>query len=92
LNPVLFSPRLRLFKEANFMSVTPGEIAQRAFEIWDHEGRPEGRELEHWLRAETELNQRGDGKTTPSSTPRGFSSKESQPLKKNRPPADLRAA
>jgi len=30
-------------------------IARRAYEIFDHEGRGFGRDLEHWLRAEAEL-------------------------------------
>lgn len=32
-----------------------GEITRRAREIWNEEGRPEGRALQHWLRAESEL-------------------------------------
>lgn len=31
------------------------EIAQRAYEIYLAEGRPDGRHLEHWQRAQTEL-------------------------------------
>jgi hypothetical protein len=31
------------------------EIRRRAYELYEHEGRPEGRDQEHWLRAETEL-------------------------------------
>jgi hypothetical protein len=31
-------------------------IAHRAWEIWQREGCPEGRALEHWLRAERELS------------------------------------
>jgi hypothetical protein len=34
------------------------EIAQRAREIWEREGRQSGRDLEYWLRAERELNER----------------------------------
>jgi HSP20 family molecular chaperone IbpA len=30
-------------------------IAKRAYEIFDHDGRVFGRDLEHWLRAESEL-------------------------------------
>ncbi|SNR44296.1 DUF2934 domain-containing protein [Paracoccus sediminis] len=38
-------------------------IKQRAHEIWESEGRPEGREAEHWSRAEEELrSQSGGGK------------------------------
>lgn len=31
-------------------------VARRAYEIWEQEGRPEGCELQHWLRAEQEIN------------------------------------
>lgn len=32
-------------------------IRQRAYEIWEDEGRPEGRERIHWLRAEAEFRE-----------------------------------
>lgn len=35
------------------------EIAARAYEIWEREGRPANKADEHWLRAERELC--GDG-------------------------------
>src|SRR5215475_7888223 len=31
------------------------EVRERAFVIWEHEGRPEGRRVDHWLRAEAEV-------------------------------------
>jgi Protein of unknown function (DUF2934) len=31
-------------------------IRERAYAIWEEEGRPEGRHLDHWLRAEAEVN------------------------------------
>jgi hypothetical protein len=31
------------------------KIRQRAYEIWEDEGRPHGREREHWAAAEREL-------------------------------------
>jgi len=34
------------------------EIARRAYTIWEIEGRPTGRELDHWLRAESEVQAR----------------------------------
>jgi hypothetical protein len=34
-------------------------IAQRAYELWEIEGRPVGRDLEHWLRAEAEIATNG---------------------------------
>jgi Protein of unknown function (DUF2934) len=30
-------------------------IRERAYQIWVDEGRPDGRELDHWLRAKWEL-------------------------------------
>lgn len=33
------------------------QIASRAYEIWEHEGRPNGKALDHWLRAEAELQE-----------------------------------
>jgi Protein of unknown function (DUF2934) len=30
-------------------------IRTRAYELWEVEGRPEGREIDHWLRAVQEL-------------------------------------
>lgn len=30
-------------------------IRRRARDIWEAEGRPQGREVEHWLRAEMEI-------------------------------------
>jgi hypothetical protein len=33
-----------------------GEIAERAYRIWEGEGRPGGRDLDHWLRAEAEVH------------------------------------
>jgi Protein of unknown function (DUF2934) len=30
-------------------------IRERAYAIWEQEGRPEGREWDHWLRAASEL-------------------------------------
>jgi hypothetical protein len=31
-------------------------IRERSYQIWEQEGRPEGRHLDHWLQAEHELN------------------------------------
>jgi hypothetical protein len=44
------------------MSASYEEIAKRAFEIWERQGRPAGCDLEHWLQAEAELRQQQDGK------------------------------
>lgn len=34
-------------------------IRQRAFELWQEDGCPEGRDLDYWLRAESELAREG---------------------------------
>ncbi|MEO7299780.1 MAG: DUF2934 domain-containing protein [Verrucomicrobiota bacterium] len=39
------------------MTITYDQIAKRAFDIWKKEGAVEGREQDHWVRAETELRQ-----------------------------------
>lgn len=31
-------------------------ISERAYSIWEREGRPAGKALDHWLQAEAELN------------------------------------
>jgi hypothetical protein len=35
--------------------LTAEAISRRAYELWEQEGRPESRDLHHWLRAEQEL-------------------------------------
>jgi hypothetical protein len=35
------------------------EIRARAHELWEHHGRPAGRDLEFWLQAESELREHG---------------------------------
>ncbi|HUH84509.1 MAG TPA: DUF2934 domain-containing protein [Stellaceae bacterium] len=37
------------------------EIAMRAYSIWEVEGRPNGRDLDHWLRAEAEVERARNG-------------------------------
>jgi hypothetical protein len=39
-------------------SVTHGDIAMRAYELYLADGAMPGRELDHWLRAENELRDR----------------------------------
>jgi len=34
---------------------THSDICERAYSIWEREGRPDGRSLDHWLQAESEL-------------------------------------
>ena len=46
---------------------TEKEIMARAYEIWERNGRPEGREEEFWHQAEQEL--RNEDKSSPLRTP-----------------------
>jgi hypothetical protein len=45
-------------------------IRERAYAIWEEEGRPEGRHLDHWLRAEVEVGYAGKepGSAPPAGT------------------------
>lgn len=57
-------------------------IRQRAYEIWESEGRPEGAHDEHWLRAVKEIDGQG-----PASAENGASGK-----KPRKPPGVAQAA
>lgn len=63
-------------------------IRQRAHEIWESEGRPEGRDADHWTRAEAELRngtgdqQPGEGaEPKPARTTRAKSAKSPKATK-----------
>jgi len=47
---------------------TEDQIRQRAFELWEQRGRPEGYETEFWLQAERELKGEGNSRDTGSGT------------------------
>ena len=36
-------------------NLSEADIAMRAYHLWEINGRPNGRALEHWLEAETQL-------------------------------------
>lgn len=38
------------------VSVTHQAVASRAYELWEHDGKPEGNDLFYWLKAEAELS------------------------------------
>lgn len=40
-------------------------IRARAYEIWEEEGRPTGRDVEHWIRAVLELARDGSIRMMP---------------------------
>lgn len=47
------------------------QIRRRAYEIWEREGRPEGRESEHWRMAVEELRARSAPQEVPAQRVRG---------------------
>ena len=42
-------------------------IREKAYEIWERQGRPEGGHEEHWHQAEREIAEEGRGAATPES-------------------------
>jgi hypothetical protein len=51
----------------NRPQIEHSQIAHRAKEIWEREGRQAGRDLEYWLRAERELDSGKNGASEPQS-------------------------
>jgi hypothetical protein len=54
------------------MGISDDAIRERAYLIWEREGRPHGRDFEHWVRAQVELlaeatGDDADGNTSPVS-------------------------
>ena len=37
-------------------AVSKSDIAARAYQIWEMAGRPDGQDVDHWLRAEAEVS------------------------------------
>jgi Protein of unknown function (DUF2934) len=54
-------------------------IRKRAYDIWEREGRPHGRDFEHWVRAQVELAAEvtviSDGRTATQQRPRAVNAK-----------------
>jgi|SRR6185503_13425308 len=65
---------------------TQEQITRRAYEIFIERGRPEGRDLEHWLEAEKQLRAGGQPKTATqvSATP-GAPSTTPSPMRATQP-------
>jgi hypothetical protein len=45
-------------------------IRQRAYEIWEQEGRPQGEDMRHWLQAFQEISASVDADSQPARKPR----------------------
>jgi hypothetical protein len=50
------------------METLPLKIAKRAYALWEIEGKPHGRDLDHWCRAECEVMAAG-AEAKPSTKP-----------------------
>lgn len=53
--PSLSSGRTISLAEENGMADREQQVRERAYAIWEQEGRPDGEDREHWLRAEAEI-------------------------------------
>ncbi len=49
---------------------TNDDIAKRAYELWEKDGRPDGCHTEHWLKAEAELRPKTSDAAKPARKPR----------------------
>jgi hypothetical protein len=47
------------------ISFSSEEIAERAYQIYEREGRTDGRDMEHWLQAERELREERERSNSP---------------------------
>jgi len=56
--PSRISTNLRAAKGAYRLmesAISDEQVRARAYAIWEQEGRPEGKSLDHWLQAEAEI-------------------------------------
>jgi hypothetical protein len=65
--------------EAHQTPLDPATIEALARKHWEEEGRPEGRAMDHWLRAESELR-----KLNEVAAPKRQETKSADSLKKQR--------
>lgn len=68
-------------------------IRQRAHEIWESEGRPEGMDADHWSRAEQELrNRMGDDRQDTGDDQPELSQTPAKPKRSRKAAGDTAAA
>jgi DUF2934 family protein len=53
---VSWVPRKLLETESEMTGVLEHAIRERAYAFWEQDGRPDGKALENWLRAEAEIS------------------------------------
>ncbi len=59
------------------------EIERRAYLFWEREGRPEGKALEHWLRAEREFEGQERPQAADTSEPKSLPARSKRPAKRS---------
>ena len=52
------------------MATKEDQIRQRAYEIWEREGRPHGDDMKHWLQAFQEIAASAEAGAAPAKKPR----------------------
>jgi hypothetical protein len=62
------------------------EIEKRAYLFWEAAGRPQGKDLEHWLLAEAEVDARGNSEAAASAEVSAPMRPASPRAKRRRPP------
>jgi hypothetical protein len=55
-------------KPQKILASTKDQIAALAKQFWEAEGRPEGKALEHWIRAEQKLTAKNGKPTNPENS------------------------
>jgi hypothetical protein len=58
-------------KRKLFRMMRRGQVRSRAYELWEHAGRPAGRELEFWLEAERRLEQEREERQSSDASTKG---------------------
>jgi hypothetical protein len=67
--------------------LTAEAVSRRAYELWEQEGRPESRDLHHWLRAEQQLlaeQNRSNGAGSSNASSARPANTDTQPLQGTR--------
>lgn len=68
--------------QATTITKNEAEVGLRAYRIWEAEGKPHGKDFDHWLKAEAELmsevkpaHKRATPKNTAKASPKSASAK-----------------
>lgn len=78
-------------------TISADAISQRAYELWENEGRPEGSDQRHWFQAEQQLRENGQSSSrnsdvTPLKGTRAAAAVEKSTVKSNSSPTSTTTA